>query len=92
MTDIYDKDFNTVTKYFYILDNILKLRNKRMSDHLNKVNLSSSFFSSSWIITLFTNALQYNRKSSLCKIIFDLYLIDDIKAIFKSIIMILEYY
>ena len=57
MTPIYDKDFNTVTKYFYILDSLIKLENKWLSDHLNKVNLSSSFFASSWIITLFTNAL-----------------------------------
>lgn len=92
MNDIFNENFKKLQGYFYVLDNLIKLFLPKLSVHFKSVSLQSVYFSSSWFITIFTSSLQYTKKSYLVLYIWDMFLAEGYKAVFKSIICILDFY
>jgi hypothetical protein len=52
--------------------------------------VDSILWSSNLIITLFTGVMQYTEKSYLVDMVWDLYIVDDFKGLFKAILTILQ--
>lgn len=89
--------FNTELKIlklnFYRLDRLISMLLPDLHSHLKEESVNSSYFSSSYFITLFTQVMQHQpSKENMWKLlrIWDYFIIDGWKAIFKASIMILR--
>jgi len=63
MRNIFDRDFKTVQCYFYIVDKLIKIHLPKLFKHFKQQNITTSFFTAQWFITLFTNAFEYTKHS-----------------------------
>ena len=69
MEDLFKQDVPLLRLYFYQLDRLISIFLPDLHSYLKAENINSSYFSSSWFITLFTNALQYNTDETIPPII-----------------------
>lgn len=74
--------------FFMQLDRLVSLQDPQLQEHLQQENITSSFYASSWFITLFTNQLHSNTSSggevneTLAQL-WDYFIVSGWKAIFK---------
>lgn len=56
--EIFNNDLYKLKHYFLILDKVISLKEPEVQTYLINTGINSSYYASSWIITLFTNCLQ----------------------------------
>lgn len=92
MTHLFTPNVPLLKQYFHTLDRILYAKYPELSLCFRNEGISSSYFSSTWFITLFTNSLQYakdEKPPELLIAIWDAFLVDGWKAVFRAAIFIL---
>lgn len=60
MASLFNSDLPRLKLYFLQLDRLLAIVDIDLYNHFSDENLSSSYYSSAWFITLFTNQLKHN--------------------------------
>lgn len=79
MKEIFQKDMNYLFTSFFIIDYLISHYFPELFIHFKSENVNASYYSSSWVITLFTNLLQNSKDNiipSLLIKIWDCFLID----------------
>jgi len=60
MSELFNKDLPMLKLYFLQMDRMLGLVDSDLFEHFDLLQISASFYSSSWFITLFTSVLKHN--------------------------------
>lgn len=60
MASLFNRELPRLKLFFLQLDRLLAIVDIDLFNHMTEENISSSFYSSAWFITLFTNALRQN--------------------------------
>jgi len=89
---LFDNEFKLLKLFFFKFTRVLELYAPDLAQHFKKEKVEPSFFIPSWFITVFSNAFQYSTKSQFLEKIWDFFLLDGIKIIFKSALLILVFY
>ena len=89
---IFEKDLTNLECYAFVLDCLLIRHAPDVWDHLSSMNVKSMHFSLKWVLTVFTSIYFKEIDSIFVKIIWDLLIADGIKAIFKSIVLVIQYF
>jgi hypothetical protein len=93
--DLFKNDLAQLKKCFYLFDRLISIYLPELYAFFMDNNIQSSYFISSWFITLFTNSFQYNRTKNDPKILlklFDLFFYDGWKIIIITSISLLKVY
>ena len=90
---IFEDNFRTLTNYFGVFDEILKINKPEVYYKLKKNNLFANHFTPSWFITLFTQDLSFFEDNSYLLIIFifEHFMLKGWSAIFNFGYMLIEY-
>ena len=90
---IFEDNFRTLTNYFGVFDEILKINKPEVYYKLKKNNLFANHFTPSWFITLFTQDLPFFEDNSYLLIIFifEHFMLKGWSAIFNFGYMLIEY-
>eukprot|EP00826_Nyctotherus_ovalis_P045588 TRINITY_DN5061_c0_g2_i1.p1 TRINITY_DN5061_c0_g2~~TRINITY_DN5061_c0_g2_i1.p1 ORF type:complete len:885 (+),score=233.52 TRINITY_DN5061_c0_g2_i1:142-2796(+) len=80
--------------YFYQLNRLIAVFLPRLHSHFFKEGTNSTYFASTWLLTVFTHVIQYTKdtKPPLLLLIFDSFLSKGVKASFKASLFILEHF
>lgn len=93
--EIFYKDLYKLKQYFSIFEKAISLVIPECQQYLSSSSLSSSFYSSSWFITLFTNCLQniidYDNPKFLLSI-WDNFILLGWQAIINAGLVLMKYY
>ena len=87
MSNLYSRNVPLLKKHFYRMDRLLYIYYPNITACFRNQNVTASLFSSTWFITLFTNALQLNDNEDpgeLLLCIWDAFLLYGWKAIYKA--------
>lgn len=88
MKSLFIKNLPKLKQFFYQLDRIIGLFLPELHEKFKEISICSGHFSSSWFITLYSSVLQ-NRPDLLYPI-WDMFLLDGWKTIFKVAVAILS--
>lgn len=88
MTELFENDLPKLKQFFYQLDRLISIQLPDLHDQFRELNVTSGHFCSSWFITLFASHLQ--NKPEILAQLWDLFLFDGWKTIFKAAIVILD--
>jgi len=58
MSELFNKDLPMLKLYFLQMDRMLGIFDSELFEHFDSLQISASFYSSSWFITLFTSVLK----------------------------------
>ncbi len=93
MIGLFTQDVPLLRKCFYLLDRLIHAHYPEVSHCFRKEGISSNYFSSTWFMTVFTNSLQYIKDGDtippLLLAIWDAFIADGWKAIFKAALFII---
>ena len=92
---LFINDLERLKKYFYVFERLINIFLPELYFYFIHNNINVSFFCSSWFITLFTNAFQYNTNMENPKIflrIWDLFIFSGWKSIIKIGIAIIKHF
>ncbi|CAD8093548.1 unnamed protein product [Paramecium sonneborni] len=81
------KDPNSLYREFYILDNLISQYHPNTSKILKRHNIDLFYFTTEWFITMFSTALPIN----LFYRVFEIFLIEGEKTIFRCALTIIHY-
>ncbi|KAM3131378.1 hypothetical protein pb186bvf_016560 [Paramecium bursaria] len=80
---IFMNDFQKLKCGFYQFDRLLSIFIPDLSSHLKEEKIDSSYYASSWFITMFSNVFQYSMRSAMLNVIWDIFLVEGWKGIFE---------
>lgn len=81
--DIFFNEFFKLKQFFYVIDRLLYINMPELYIYFKNCGILTSYFSSSWFITLFTNCYQYIADSQNPKIL--LFVLDSFILVFINI-------
>lgn len=87
MSELFGNELLKLKQFFYQLDRLISIQLPDLHDQFRELNVTSGHFCSSWFITLFASHLQ--GKPEILAQLWDLFIFDGWKAIFKAAIVIL---
>lgn len=87
MTNLFINDLPKLKQFFYQLDRLIGLLLPEVHEYFKEVRINSGHFSSPWFITLFASLLQ--SKTEILFQLWDLFMLQGWKAIFKAAISII---
>ena len=93
--DLFINDLENLKKYFYVFERLINIFLPELYFYFIQNNINVSFFVSSWFITLFTTAFQYNTNISNPKIflrILDLFIFSGWKSIIKIGLAVIKHF
>ena len=93
MQKFYVKDMPLLKEYFYKLDKLLTMIYPGMSNSLRIEGVNTNFYASSWFMTVFSQLMQHSKDDIIPDMllnIWDCFLLDGWKAVFKSGLFILS--
>ena len=93
--DLFINDLENLKKYFYVFERLINIFLPELYFYFIQNNINVSFFVSSWFITLFTTAFQYNTNLSNPKIflrILDLFIFSGWKSIIKIGLAVIKHF
>eukprot|EP01016_Furgasonia_blochmanni_P032054 TRINITY_DN3309_c0_g1_i1.p1 TRINITY_DN3309_c0_g1~~TRINITY_DN3309_c0_g1_i1.p1 ORF type:complete len:834 (+),score=163.41 TRINITY_DN3309_c0_g1_i1:142-2643(+) len=90
MSGLLTDNLEKLKLHFYILDRLTEIFVPNLYDHMQKMQIDSCLFASPWLITLFTNSFQYTEFSYILMRIWDNFLLNGWKAVYKVIIYVLR--
>ena len=93
--DLFKNDLENLKKYFYVFERLINIFLPELYFYFIQNNINVSFFVSSWFITLFTTAFQYNTNLSNPKIflrILDLFIFSGWKSIIKIGLAVIKHF
>ena len=93
--DLFKNDLTLLKKFFYIFERLISIFLPELYAFFKDNNIKTSYFISSWFITLFTNSFQSNKTKNNPKIllkIFDLFFYDGWRVIIITSIALLKTY
>lgn len=88
MTELFTMDLPKLKQFFYQLDRLIGMELPELHELFKQINIGSGHFCAPWFITLFASHLQ-NRPNLLIKL-WDLFLFEGWKTMFKAAIVILR--
>ena len=88
MTELFTRDLPKLKQFFYQLDRIIGIELPELHQLFKQISIGSGHFSASWFITLFASHLQF--RPILLSRLWDLFLLDGWKTIFKAAVVILK--
>ena len=89
---IFDKKFELLHCYFYILDRLISFFLPLLKQKFDEIQMNIDCFVSAYFLTLFSNVFILNNNSKKFMIfIFENFMIKGWKVIFKSILTLLKY-
>ena len=86
MRKIYIESMPLLQVLFFALDQLVGIYMPDLHSHFKFENISSSYYSSSWFLTLFTSSLQYSKDGSippLLEAIWDIFILYNLKGLMK---------
>lgn len=89
---LFENNFEQMKCFFYVIENVLGVCLPEIAQELRAKKIEAGFFCSSWLITLFSSALQYTRYSPLCLNIIDMFIADGFKALFRVVVALLSFF
>ena len=93
--NLIDNDLVKLNSFFYSFERALNLMFPEMYNFFMNNNINGGYYLSSWFITLFTLALDYESKEKnnldVIMKIFDLFIFNSWKAVFKIGISLIKY-
>lgn len=89
---VFAQNFEMLQCYFYVVDFLVEVLIPDLNQVFKEQKIQAVFYSSSWIITVFTCALHHSEKSVLVRKIIDLFMVQGYKAIFKTIVALLLHF
>ena len=93
--NLVDNDLLKLNSFFYAFERNLNLMFPEMYNFFMNNNINAGYYLSSWFITLFTLALDYENKEQnnidVVMKIFDLFIFNSWKAVFKIGISLIKY-
>ncbi len=92
MRDLFTEGVPLLKRYFYELDRLLHITYPELSAYFRAEGLSTSFFASAWFMTVFSYCIQHvkdDKPTELMLAIWDAFMIDGWKAIFKASLFII---
>ena len=92
--EIFQDDFETLTKFFIIFEKILNINRPEIYYKFNDNNIVTNSYSSSWFITLFTDNVYIFDKNNPPKFVFfviERFILEGWSAIFNCGFTLLEY-
>ncbi len=93
MHELFTQDVPLLKQFFYKLDRLVHLHYPELSSAFRVEGISMSFFASAWFLTIFAYSLQYSKEERPSEVIialWDAFLVDGWKAVFKSALFILS--
>jgi hypothetical protein len=93
--DLFINDLENLKKYFYVFERLINIFLPELYFYFIQNSINVSFFVSSWFITLFTTAFQYNTNISNPKIflrILDLFIFSGWKSIIKIGLAVIKHF
>jgi len=93
MQNLFVQNVPLLKKSFYVLDRLISSLYPDISDFFRTKGISSSFFASNWIMTLFAQSTQYIKNdvpTPFLMKVWDYLLLDGWKAIFKAALFIIN--
>ena len=89
---IYDKKFELLHCYFYILERLICFFLPLLKQKFDEIQMNTNFFASAYFLTLFSNVFILNNNCKKFMIfIFENFILKGWKIIFKSILTLLKY-
>lgn len=90
----FHNDLKKVKEYFYIIDRLLILYTPELNSFFYKNKIGCNFFTSAWIMTLFTNCYQIEeyKISYIILKIFDEFILNGWYSLIKSVFIIIILY
>ena len=88
MSDLFENDLPKLKMFFYQLDRLISIRLPDLHEQFKQLSVTSGHFCSPWFITLFASHLQ--SKPEILASIWDLFIFDGWKTVFKAAIVILD--
>ncbi|OMJ79776.1 hypothetical protein SteCoe_20125 [Stentor coeruleus] len=88
MTDLFTDNLPKLKQFFYQLDRLISMELPELHELFKQINITAGHFCAPWFITLFASHLQ-NKPNILGKL-WDLFLFDGWKVMFKAGIAILQ--
>eukprot|EP01016_Furgasonia_blochmanni_P046099 TRINITY_DN658_c0_g1_i5.p1 TRINITY_DN658_c0_g1~~TRINITY_DN658_c0_g1_i5.p1 ORF type:complete len:912 (-),score=280.66 TRINITY_DN658_c0_g1_i5:62-2797(-) len=85
-------EFAHLKLIFYQLERLIDLFMPDLAAHIKRETLDASYFATPWILTVFTSCFQYTTKSDLLMRVWDAFLLDGMRAILKTVLVILRHY
>jgi len=92
MKVMFDKDFRQLKHCFFKLNRLVDIYLPDLAEHFKNEKIDASFYAPSWFITAFSSAFQFSPKSKFLEKIWDFFILDGPKAIFKVTLLILREY
>ena len=93
MAELFNTELPKLKLFFYQLDRLLSIQVPTLHSHLKDEMINSSYYSSAWFITIFTNSLQSQEGTSISPRLLELwdyFLTSGWKAIFKMGLFVLK--
>ena len=91
--DLFKADMPLLMKSFFILDKLIITYMPELQTHFKSETISSSHFSSSWLVTIFTYSLQHSKNGNISEfllLIWDYFLVYKWKGLYAIILFILD--
>jgi len=92
MKDVFDKEFFKLKVNFHKFNKLIDLYLPKLAYHFREEKVDASYFVPAWFITVFSNTFQYTLKSKFLVRVWDFFLLDGMKVIFKVGLIILKLY
>eukprot|EP01022_Parablepharisma_sp_SALTPOND_P008125 TRINITY_DN135244_c1_g1_i1.p1 TRINITY_DN135244_c1_g1~~TRINITY_DN135244_c1_g1_i1.p1 ORF type:complete len:959 (-),score=137.76 TRINITY_DN135244_c1_g1_i1:45-2921(-) len=92
MDDLFAQDVPLLKKYFFQMDRLYFLHYPELAEYLKIEGVGSSYYSSTWFMTLFTNTFLYSKDETppaTLLTVWDEFLMHGWKAVFKTGLFIL---
>jgi hypothetical protein len=89
LKELFEKEFIKLKKQFFKFSRSIELFAPDLAQHLRSKKIDTSFFIAPWFITVFTSAFQYTHQSRLLEKVWDFFLLDGVKIIFKTGLLLL---
>ena len=89
---LFGKDLQKLKNYFFVFERMLKIYLPSVYYYFSKHSVSVHYYMTPWLITLFTNVIQYNKSETPLIVlhIWDEFLIKGWKSLFASIISLIS--
>eukprot|EP01022_Parablepharisma_sp_SALTPOND_P020158 TRINITY_DN3590_c0_g1_i2.p1 TRINITY_DN3590_c0_g1~~TRINITY_DN3590_c0_g1_i2.p1 ORF type:complete len:978 (+),score=127.42 TRINITY_DN3590_c0_g1_i2:1000-3933(+) len=95
LSNLFKQDVPLLRMYFYQMNRLLAVFLPKLHAHLFEEGINATYFCSPWFLTAFTYILQFSKSATIPPLllsIFDGFLANGIKSLFKSSLFILEHF
>ena len=93
MSQLYNTELPMLKLLFYKLDRLISINLPDLHNHFKDETINSSYFSSPYFITLFTNSMQMQTTGDHCQIllrVWDYFIVHGWKSVFKLALIVLR--